>query len=447
MTTSERLPVVQRARTLLLLLVLSVVAATLTGVQPATANTSGAQSSTTLDPLPAAQRNTYKLHPGAGAAGLETYGAPIRAVEATGNVTRTSPAAVALSRQHVGRALCHGTGLNGAYLYDGFCWDAGDDATSAWSGGWHPQGLTASHDAQPGGTVDGHHLYVASWYYGTGETTRDQFARVSFLKSTGTDRSYGHVMLVKPKNTGASATFEAVTNVHADGMVWYGNKLYVANGGELQVYDTQFLWRMESTATDRVGIANGVSSARYHQWALPMVARYVTTDPEEANVRTCPGEQACLGSLSLDRSGPVDHLVSGEYLNPGTRTTHVARWPLNDATDLLASDSGATFGTTTATGVYAVPPSVRRVQGVATDGTRYYLAGQCPDGYMGDANTSDPLSYSCIFESLPGGVPTVLTRSPSLTQNLSYAPSSGRLWGLNEQTNHRVVFSILPSAV
>jgi hypothetical protein len=44
----------------------------------------------------------------------------------------------------------------------------------------------------------------------------------------------------------------------------------------------------------------------------------------------------------------------------------------------------------------------------------------------------------------------VLTHAPPLTQNLSYAPSSGRLWGLNERINtsvgKRVVFSFDPPA-
>ncbi|MER5466341.1 RICIN domain-containing protein [Streptomyces sp. NPDC002668] len=63
---------------------------------------------------------------------------------------------------------------------------------------------------------------------------------------------------------------------------------------------------------------------------------------------------------------------------------------------------------------------------------------------MGD---DDPLDgYSCIYRAKPGTAGTVLTRSPSLTQNLSYSPSSGRLWGLNELAGRRVVFSLNPKA-
>ncbi|MGW4052241.1 RICIN domain-containing protein [Streptomyces sp. NPDC004779] len=378
----------------------------------------------------------------------DANGAAIRGVEKSGAVSKVTPAAVAGSRQHAGRALCHTTGMNGTFKYNGFCWDSGDDTTSAYSegGGWHPQGLTAAHDAEPGGTVGGRHLYVASWFYGDKATGKDQFGRISLVDSTGDAWSYGHVMLVKPTGDEANANFEAVTNVHADGIVWYKNKLFVANGGELQVYDFQYMWKMGTTAEKRVGIVNGVASARHHQWALPMVGRYVIGSTAH-NPRYCPAPPqkgwACLGSLSLDRSGAVDHLVSGEYYTADKGpVARVMRWPLNETVQLPLADNGDTIGSSTATGAFDVP--VRQLQGVATDGAYYYLSAQCPNGYMGDDDPTDYGSYSCVYEARPGEVPTVLTRAPSLTQNLSYSHASGRLWGMNELTGKRVVFSLLP---
>ncbi|MFE0099900.1 RICIN domain-containing protein [Streptomyces sp. NPDC059009] len=377
----------------------------------------------------------------------DAYGAAIRGVEQSGAVQKVTPASVALSRQHAGRPLCHTTGINGTFQYNGFCWDETDSTTNSYStkGGWRPQGLTASHDAQPGGTVDGHHLYVASWLYGDAEA-QDRFGRISILNSTGKDRSYGHVLLVEPTGSGSGADFKPVTNVHTDGMVWYGNKLFVANGNELQVYDFQNLWKM-GASSGLTGIHDGVSTARWHQWALPMVGRYQIEPGKDA--RYCPAEPSdsrpCLGSLSLDRSGGVDHLVSGEYYKADTGpVARVARWPLNPATALPRADNGDTVGSTTSTGGFKAP--VRQLQGVATDGTYYYLSAQCPNGYMGDSDPTDKHSYSCIYQAKPGQVPTVLTRSPSLTQNLSYAPSSGRLWGINEDIGNNVVFSLKPRA-
>ncbi|MFD9220773.1 RICIN domain-containing protein [Streptomyces sp. NPDC060064] len=404
-----------------------------------TAQSAAAQSDTMagpLAPVPASEYSQYRLTIDR-AKQYDAFGAAIRGVEKSGAVTTNGVLGVALSGQHAGRPLCHTTGINGTFLYNGFCWDKDDD-TSA--GGWTPQGLTASHDAQPGGTVAGHHLYVASWHYDNNE-----FARISIVNSTGKEWSYGHVLLVEPTGDESNANFKPVTKTHADGAVWYGNKLFIANGNQLQVYDFQHLWKMQQSSKT-VGINNGVSSARYHQWALPMVGRYTIGDTG-AEPGACPAPhqagRACLGSLSLDRSGPVDHLVSGEYYqDKHGPVAHLARWPLNSTTALPAADNGDTVGTSTASGGFKAP--VQQLQGVATDGTYYYLAAECPKGYMGD---NDPANgYSCIYQAKPGTVGTVLTRSPKYTQNLSYAPSSGRLWGLNEVSGQRSVFSLKPRA-
>jgi hypothetical protein len=414
---------------------LAAVAASLVAAPPAAAATPFAA-------LPSGTVKTFHLSIDR-ASDYDAYGAAIRGVEKSGAVARATPLDVAESGQHTGRAaLCHDTGLDGSLKYDGFCWDTTDDNTSAYSssGGWHPQGLTAAHDAT-GSTYSGHNLYLASWYYGNG-TTENQFARITIAESTGTSVTYGHVLLVQPTGDANGGDFIPITNIHADGIVWYGNKLFVANGGQLLVFDTQYLWRMSSTSSDYVGIRSGVSSARYHQWALPLQGVYYTGD-RSRDPRACAGGsgQPCLGSLSLDRSAKGPALISGEYRSHDAGAGgRVIRWPLNDATDLPLADNGTTVGTTTATAGYSTP--VYQMQGVATDGTWYYMAGECPTSWVADPIAKG--AYSCVHRAQPGGAPSVITRAPSLTQNLSYSHASGRLWGLNEYTGHRVVFSIDP---
>ncbi|MBL1100261.1 RICIN domain-containing protein [Streptomyces coffeae] len=404
-----------------------------------TAGTASAEPDTMEGPLtalPASEYKQFRLNIDR-ASNYDAYGAAIRGVEKSGKVTTNGPLGVALSGQHAGRPLCHTTGLNGTFQYNGFCWDPGDDTSPDWT----PQGLTASHDADPSGTYSGHHLYVATWHY----KNDDAYARISIVNSTGKEWTYGHVLLVEPTGDENNGNFKELTKNHADGAVWYGNKLFVANGNTLQVYDFQHLWKMQTISED-VGIKDGVSSAAHHQWALPMVGKY-TIDTSKDDPRACPAPhvtgRACLGSLSLDRSGSVDHLVSGEYYKRDHKAVaHLARWPLNPATDLPAADNGDTIGSTTASGGFKAP--VRQLQGVATDGTYYYMAAECPEGYMGENRPWD--SYSCIYQAKPGEVGTVLTRSPMYTQNLSYSPSSGRLWGQNEVKGQRSVFSLKPRA-
>ena len=383
-----------------------------------------------------------------GVAKGQTARSVIEGAEAKGVVTRVSPLSVAQSKQHIGRDLCHTTGLNGTFKYNGFCWDERDDKTSAWSGGWHNQGFTASHDADASGTIDGHHLYMATWYYGTGnaDTDRNKKARISILESTGTERTYGHVLLVKPTGSRVNPDFTPVDDVHADGMVWYGNRLFVANGGELQIYDLNHLWKM-NTISGESGISGGTSAAEHHQWALPMVARYsnrtkaqqdtAPTAPEnkQSNLN-CDGKVACLSSLSLDRSVSPPRLVSGRYGNAErTDPVDVIRWPI----EYLAEGGTSPI---TATAAYTAP--VHGLQGVATDGTYYYMSAMCDTGYMGVTDPTNTDAYYCIWQAKPNGSVSILTRTSPLTQNLSYAFSSGRLWGMNERNGKRVVFSLLP---
>ncbi|MFJ3255980.1 RICIN domain-containing protein [Streptomyces sp. NPDC086771] len=426
-----------------------------------------AQAATALDPVPTA----YTLTRIDG-----DKSALISSAESAG-VAKASITGVLGAR--TGRpSLCHGTGMNGALRYDGFCWDDTDDRTGytdknsdpALNGGWMPQGFTGSHDATDSGLYAGQHLYAASWYFGNYENSKanEQYSRISLVKSTGDTVTYGHVALVEP----TSGNFKEPAYVsHADGLAWYGDRLYVANGVELQVYDLRHLWKMTdagpatkgATGLGKDAQGNVTTSARYHSWALPLVARYTTkpeyvadapgtdvpdrtkpgslkknqpfpdsTDTYAGNPRSCGPKNGvvCLSSLSVDRS--TSSLVSVENRKEGG--ARIVRWPLGQ----LAADSTVVNSRTTG---YTTP--VFNVQGTATDGTNFYMSGDCP--------TSWPKGFSCVHVAAPGQAPRVLTQSAWLTQGLSWDPNAKRLWGLNEALEdsagpHRVVFSLDPSA-
>lgn len=336
------------------------------------------------------------------------------------------------------RGLCHPTNLNTDYRIDGFCWDRADDTSSEWT----PQGLTGSHDAAPGGTWRDKYVYIASWHY-----TGNEFARISVVdNSPGKPPTYHHVLLVDPYGSGSGADFRAVGDPasprtpkpggHADGVAWYGNKLFVATGHQIQVYDLRHLWRMSDNSVADVGVRGGRSSARYHNWALPMIGLYYNAAPGAA----CTDSVPCLTSLSLDRTGE-DGLITSEFAAKGGRP--VVRWPLSGNGLLETDTAGNSTGTVTADAAYRVP--IWKVQGAATDGEYYYFSGECP-AYAG---STDPDVPYCIHWARPGQAPHVLTYAPPLTQNLSWSPSAGRLWGINERANYsgpgkRVVFSLDP---
>ncbi|MFB7912483.1 hypothetical protein [Streptomyces sp. NPDC056061] len=163
--------------------------------------------------------------------------------------------------------------------------------------------MTAAHDAT-GSDDNGHHLYLASWYYGAG-STQNRYGRITIAESTGNAVGHGHVMLVAPTGDAVNGNFVPISNIHADGIVWYGNKLFVA-----------------------------------------------------------------------------------------------------------------------------------------TDGTWFCMARECPTSRVSDPTATG--ASSCIHRARPKDAPSVVTRSPSLTQNLTYSFASGRLRGLDEYTVHRVVFTVDP---
>ncbi|MFH8984459.1 hypothetical protein [Streptomyces varsoviensis] len=398
------------------------------GAQPVTGRPAAADAAATpkLVKEDQDQTRTYHLNIDRNRDYLD-LGKAVTALENSGAVTTASPLSVAQSAQHTGRkGLCHNTELDGTLKWDGFCWDPKDDAGKDWT----PQGLTGSHDANRTGTIDGHHLYVASWHGAGGNPGH----RVTIAESDGSTVTYGHVLLVRP--TGGAQGFAPVDGRHADGVVWYGSKLLVANGNELEVYDMRHLWKMDARE-ERVGMADGKASARWHDWALPMVARY-TTGPRDGAPGACePGGPGtiCLSSLSLDRASNT--LVSGEFTkhHGGGR---VARWPLDEATAMPKSTTADNVGPAQASVSYVSP--VSDMQGVASDGSTFYMAGLCP----GDDPEKDA-QYSCLQYAEPGGEVRTLTKGPIYTQNLSWDPNARRLWGLNERPGKTVVFSIKTS--
>ncbi|MGW1977995.1 hypothetical protein [Streptomyces sp. NPDC001889] len=397
-----------------------------------------ARAATPFAPVDPATVAAFQLRAGST---FTDYDRAITAVEEQGAVTVRNATQVLTSGGRTGRpGLCHGTGLATRLDPGGFCWDAADDTSNSYTdaGGWTPQGLTGSHDAQPNGLWEGRTASLASWHFSRGmqgpNPVPNEFARVSLVNAENNQIRYNHLLLVRPTlGADGKGNFTKV-GAHADGVVWYGNKVFVANGRWLQVYDLRHIWKVNSS-TEAVGVNGGASSARWSNYALPMIGEYVTTaDGGACSVTT--GDRPCLNSLSLDRTGQ-DGLVSAEYKR-GAAGGRVIRWALN-------ADTALPHGHATA--AYSSP--IWAMQGAATDGTDWYLAGDCPQGVGDGSGDPSGARYSCIHKTRPGAAPHVLTTSPVYTQNLGYAPATGRIWGLNERINSttgvRVVFSITRS--
>ncbi|MGW6819495.1 RICIN domain-containing protein [Streptomyces sp. NPDC055005] len=356
--------------------------------------------------------------------------------------------------EHAGSpGLCHGTGLNGTMRYDGYCWDSELDNSNYANaaGGWMPQGIAGAHAATNDGLYQGlSSLNVSSWYFGTWvsgrkPTTIEEYSRVTLTQAFNNSVSFGHIALVEPINGG----FKPLTYLsHADGIAWYEDKLFVANGMELQVYDLRNLWRMSDTSSSATGLSGGKSSARKHRWALPLVARYTTkndaqidTDPQPFGTgghRACNPTLGplCLSNLSVDRY--THQMISVEALDKGG--ARIVNWNLPSLATSPESPRVVSSGKVLTSPVWGI-------NGIARDGAtgNYFMTGACPaTGYpMGDTNDK----YGCLHTARPGEAPRVISQTPKLPQGLSWDRRAQRLWGLNEALGgQRVVYSLEPYA-
>jgi hypothetical protein len=335
------------------------------------------------------------------------------------------------------RPICHETDLHVATTYDGMCWSEEDDTSFK----WYPQGITGSGD----GVTEPKALYATcrgcpwrevlavSWH-----NRRNTAARVSFVNITNgpANATYNHALLVEPDTT--KRRFHRIAS-HADGLAWYGHKLYLFSSGfaAIRVFDLRHFWAMTDTTSTTTGCdaQTGACSAAGMSYALPQIGYYRYADGKPCASRT--GTHPCFSGVSLDRSTTPDSLVTSEYnVRPGGR---IVRWPLSSRTSrLLKSRDGLVRpkeGWTT---------SLQRVQGVAFAGNRAVVSGLCPEGappvsYMagGTASTDGARVKACLFQATLSPHRRVLssrywTTAPNNVQNVSYWPRRHRLWVTTE---------------
>jgi len=111
-----------------------------------------------------------------------------------------------------------------------------DEATTKWV----PQGITSTADALAVGTYEDRSAWIVSWHMDDNTSVR-----VTFVDQD--TKKYRHALLVVPI---ANDNYGAVP-VHAGGIVWYGNTLWVVDshagdtgGVGLRVFDLTNIWTM-----------------------------------------------------------------------------------------------------------------------------------------------------------------------------------------------------------
>jgi len=297
-----------------------------------------------------------------------------------------------------------------ANFVDGFTWDTGDRQVRYWV----PQGVTTTADAYGNGLYPNggtNRVVMASWRYDTSEAQYDannpptyvngvptyasKGVRVSFVDyNTASAPMYRHVLLVEPVRTASGAASYKPVAIHAGGLLWYGNLLYVVDTFKgLRVFDLESM--LESDPADGTKCGLGPDGTTYsafgYSFVLPQTYAYDNA-----------GTYLRYTTLGLDRSTVPDSLVVSEYsvsgvvdyssvsfigTGPGSPTPKVVRWNLDYTTRLLKDpDPGGRVAA-----VQAVTISQGKIQGVASQGNTVYLStsnGQSPGSLRRYVSTS-----------------------------------------------------------
>lgn len=297
-----------------------------------------------------------------------------------------------------------------------YCWQHPDDTSPNWT----PQGISGSEDARAGGTVNNHHVFVASWYgHDTGSRTPTR-SRVSFLVA-GTGR-YVNVELVQL--VPGPVRFTGLPT-HAGGIVWHGNYLYVADTNEgLRVFDTRKILDLGRTNDPR---------APGHRFVLPEVGLWYTGSTQHCNWAT----RACYDYVTLDRSAASWQFITGEYCQAAAGAwcnSRLARWRRDDIDITSQTPVGRTIH---AQAVYQQP--VTSVQGgvsyrdpANTNRTCYYF-----DSSRGERN------LGWLVTDRPNRTP-VPERGGVGLQDLYVQRSNHRLWTVTEWPGNgkRILYSV-----
>jgi hypothetical protein len=256
------------------------------------------------------------------------------------------------------------TGLPSSFsvagLETGFRFDSDDNSDCK----NYPQGITTSRDAVgSGGHYDGHQLVVVSWYTKTacdGDSSRSRITIVDW--DADYPNKYRKVLLVEPTGTATTPDFKDIP-VHAGGVSWYGDYLYVADTGRgMRVFDMRKILKTNTGGTaDQIGRqSSGVYYAHNYAYVLPQVGTITSN--------TTSGTRLNWSTISLDRVSRsmvmTEYTCSSGCTSYPNRAPRAIRFP-------FASGSTTFAATTTASQALQLP--WYKLNGVASHNGRWWF--------------------------------------------------------------------------
>jgi hypothetical protein len=283
---------------------------------------------------------------------------------------------------------------------DWYCFEPGDNDTTD----WYPQGLTSSSES---GDQDVQ-AFAATWYWKPQGPAAERGVRVSFLSPA--TKKYRHVLLVEPKGTSYAAV-----NIHAGGIAWYGDLLYVADTSRgMRVFDTRHIYEVEGD-DDKIGLRSGKYHAFGYRYVMPQVDAWSATG------------SARFSFAAVDRTTSPHMFVSGEYVDPADdpgQVGRVARWPLAPDGTLVAGADGLA----SAADAFTLPAG--KIQGALSHKGRWYLSQAA----------SSTKNGSLLVVS--AGQPAQVKKFPVGPEDLTCWNEKNQLWSLTEYKGRRVLFAV-----
>ena len=305
----------------------------------------------------------------------------------------------------LGRAL-------GRAVSEAFTWDPADGRDARW---W-PQGISSSADASPDEHVAGRPLLVTTSYARqVGGSSHG--CRVTFV-DLGTLR-YEHVLLVEPGVDADGAPTLAPVHLHAGGIVWHGPWLHLAATarGLVSCRVDDVLPVADTGVADRLGGVGGEVAAYGHRFVLPVRGRL--------RAGAARGHERFRYSfLALDRSEPTPGLLSGEYAR-GDRSRRLVRYEIDPATALPRLDPD---GVARPVGL---AEGVGRMQGVVVRNGQHLVSVSNGAWLPGTVHAGHPGDLRAHRLAVPMG-----------PEDLTYWPSTDRVWSVTEHPGRRWFFAM-----
>ena len=305
-------------------------------------------------------------------------------------------------------------------FHAGFTWEPGDVGVTYW---W-PQGISGTATAYPDGAYQGRKVALVSWYHKPEEDAAgspDKGVRVAIVDTTSlSDLHYRLALLVAPTTAGGKPTFGAV-KVHAGGIAWYRDHLYVADTSNgFRVFDLTRILKVQTGDKNAIGLVS--DAAGYHaagyKYVIPQVSRY----------KLCGGSCCARFSfVALDPTTSPPSLLAGEY-TASELTGRLHRWPLDPSTGRMLETAGVVQATE------AFFPGVAKMQGADAHAGAYFVA------------TSNGSGNGTLHVGSPGK--SLKKRGWAVgPEDLHWSSFSDNLWTVSEYPGKRWVFAVKGASI